>query len=626
MTFRKLALNNVLRNWRTYAAYFLSSAFSVFVFFVYAVFAFHPALTAGTLKDASTGMHFAESIIYVFTFFFILYSMSTFLKTRKKEFGLFILHGMTSLQLRKLVFLENMVIGLLSILFGIGAGLLASQGLLILGSKVIGMNPALPFYFPQSAMILTFTAFTVLFFVISSFTAAVLKGNKLIDLLTGTEKPRPEPKASRIRTVLAAVLLLGGYAAAIAVKGVMVVSAMIPVTIVVVIGTYFLFTQASVWIISKLKTNERIYLNRTNIVTFSDLSFRMKDNARMFFIVSIVSTVAFAAIGTLVGFRAMMTNSVELQEPYTFVYQAAPNDQKKDERISQIEDALSGTDYEKLSVSYKKLTDENKAYTIMSETDYNRAAALWKEPKLSLEKGEAAMMQEDLLYPRGLTQGNEPEPIHINGLPEKTMKPKVLDKLLFSMSLFTGDLVILPDPQFAAIKAEEKSYTAYRTENASSTLAAGKKLEYAFSQKADPAFLFTSSAVKIDQVKQSINIFLFVGLFIGFVFFAAAGSFLYFRLYADFEGDVKKYQAISKIGLTDKEMKKIVTVQMSLLFFVPVGVAAAHGFIALIALGNMFGTRIWTEIAMVLGSFMLIQLVYFLIIRVGYVNKVKQAI
>ncbi|AZB41323.1 ABC transporter permease [Bacillus sp. FJAT-42376] len=626
MTFSKLALNNVLRNGRTYAAYFLSSAFSVFVFFIYAVLAFHPELTAARLKDASTGMHFAESIIYVFTFFFILYSMSTFLKTRKKEFGLLIMHGMTKLQLRKLVFLENMVIGILSTLFGIGTGLLASKGLLILGSYVIGLTPELPFYVPQSAIVLTLSAFTLLFFIISLFTAAVLRGNKLIDLLMDTEKPRPEPKASRFRSILAGILLLGGYAAAIAAKGVMVVTAMIPVTIVVVIGTYFLFTQASVWIISKLKKNERIYLNRTNIVTFSDLSYRMKDNARMFFIVSIVSTVAFAAIGTLAGFRALMTNSVKQQEPYAFVYQSAPSDQQKDERIRQIEKELKGTDYEKLSVPYKQPEGGNQAYTFMSQSDYNRTAAMWKEPELSLKKGEAAIMQEDLLYPRGLVKGDEPQSITVNGLPGKIKKPKVLEELLFSMSLFKGDLVILPDQQFAAIKAEEKSYTAYRTENASSTLAAGKKLEQSFSQKADPSFLFTSSAVKIDQVKQSINIFLFVGLFIGFVFFAAAGSFLYFRLYADFEGDVKKYQAISKIGLTDKEMKKIVTVQMSLLFFVPVGVAAAHGFVALIALGNMFGTRIWTEIAMVLGSFMLIQVIYFLIIRIGYVKKVKRAI
>ncbi|MBS2967400.1 ABC transporter permease [Metabacillus sp. KIGAM252] len=618
-------MNNVLRNWRTYAAYFLSSAFSVFVFFTYAVLAFHPELTAARLRDASTGMHFAESIIYVFTFFFILYSMSTFLKTRKKEFGLLIMHGMTKLQLRKLVFLENMIIGMLSVLSGIGAGLLASKGLLMLGSSVIGLTPSLPFYFPQSAIALTLTAFTILFLIISSFTAAVLKGNKLIDLLTGTEKPRPEPKASKIRTGLAAILVLGGYAAAIAAKGVMVVTAMIPVTIAVVIGTYFLFTQASVWIILRLKKNERIYLKRTNIVTFSDLSYRMKDNARMFFIVSIVSTVAFAAIGTLVGFRALMTNGVTQQQPYTFVYQSTAKDQKKAERISQIENGLKGSVYEKLSVAYKQLNDENQAYTFMGQTDYNRAAALWEEPKLSLQEGETAIMQDDLLYPRGLSQKQQPEPVKIDGV-FGAAKPQVLNKLLFSMGLFAGDLVILPDQQFAAIKADEKSYTAYRTENPSATLAAGKKLELAFSQKEDPAFLFTSSAVQIEQVTQSINIFLFVGLFIGFVFFAAAGSFLYFRLYADFEGDVKKYQAISKIGLTDKEMKKIVTVQMSLLFFVPAGVAAAHGFVALIALGNMFGTRIWMEITMVLGSFMLIQTVYFLVIRMGYVSKVKQAI
>ncbi|MTH55748.1 FtsX-like permease family protein [Bacillus mangrovi] len=617
MTFRKLALNNVLRNWRTYAAYFLSSAFSVFVFFMYAVFAFHPYLTAEKLKSASSGLHFAESIIYVFTFFFILYSMGTFLKTRKKEFGLLIMHGMTRLQLRKLVFLENMVIGFSSILLGIAAGFFASKGFLALGSRVIGMEPALPFYFPQKAILLTHTAFALLFFVISLFTAAVLRGNKLIDLLTGTEKPRPEPKASPFRALLAVVLLVLGYAGAIAAKGMMVVTAMIPVTVIVVIGTYFLFTQLSVWILSRLKKNERFFLNRTNIVTFSDLSYRMKDNARMFFIITIVSTVAFAAIGSLAGFRSLMLNSANKQEPYTYVYQSAPSNKKKEEHIQKIESGLSG--YERLEVSYKK----QETYTLMSTTDYNKAAELWKEPKLSLKDGETAIMPEDLLYPREFHPEEHKKAVTVNG--EKAV-PKVLDRLIFSSSLFSGDLIILTDQEYQKVKGESRSYTAYRTAKPTETLKAAKALDQEIRDPEDASFLFTSSALMVDSMAQSINIFLFVGLFIGFVFFAAAGSFLYFRIYSDFEDDVKKYQAIARIGLTGKELKRIITIQMGLLFFVPAGTAAVHGFVALIALGNMFEARIWMEIAAVLGGFIVIQLIYFLVIRAGYVKKIRQAI
>lgn len=84
MIFRQFAFNNVFRNKRTYAAYFLSSVFSVMVFCMYAVFAFHPELATGQIiVNITKGMQTAEGIIYVFSFFFVLYSMSSFLKMRK---------------------------------------------------------------------------------------------------------------------------------------------------------------------------------------------------------------------------------------------------------------------------------------------------------------------------------------------------------------------------------------------------------------------------------------------------------------------------------------------------------------------------------------------------------------
>src|SRR5699024_1579372 len=94
VTFRQFAFNNVIRYNRVYAAYFLSSMFTVMVFFTFAMFAFHPALYEETMKDkALYGMAVAGGIIVIFSFFFILYSMSSFLQSRKKEFGVLMVQG-----------------------------------------------------------------------------------------------------------------------------------------------------------------------------------------------------------------------------------------------------------------------------------------------------------------------------------------------------------------------------------------------------------------------------------------------------------------------------------------------------------------------------------------------------
>src|SRR5699024_7642046 len=112
MTFRGFPLNNVMRNICLYVAYFLSSMFTVIVFLTFANFAFHPVLSVNDLNGhAQKGMAVAGGIIYVFSFFFILYSMSSFLQSRKKEFGSLMIQGMSNRQIRWMVFLENMLIG-----------------------------------------------------------------------------------------------------------------------------------------------------------------------------------------------------------------------------------------------------------------------------------------------------------------------------------------------------------------------------------------------------------------------------------------------------------------------------------------------------------------------------------
>src|SRR5699024_11268717 len=101
------------------------------------------------------------------------------------------------------------------------------------------------------------------------------------------------------------------YSIAVTVEGMGVIIAMVPVIIMVIIGTYFFFTQSSVFLIHYLKKRKSIYLNKTNMILLSDLVYRMKYNARTFFMVAIISNVAFSAIGTLIGFKMYITEGIK---------------------------------------------------------------------------------------------------------------------------------------------------------------------------------------------------------------------------------------------------------------------------------------------------------------------------
>ena len=85
MNFNQFVNRNTLRNKHLYRAYFLSTLFSVMVFFTFTVFAFYPSLGNDLNKNTCFGMLTAAVIIYVFSFFFVLYSMDVFIQSRKEN-------------------------------------------------------------------------------------------------------------------------------------------------------------------------------------------------------------------------------------------------------------------------------------------------------------------------------------------------------------------------------------------------------------------------------------------------------------------------------------------------------------------------------------------------------------
>lgn len=620
MTFRQFAFNNVIRNKRLYAAYFLSSLFTVMVFFTFSIFANHPVLSEDDMSSSvTTGMNAAAGIIYVFSFFFVLYSMSSFLQSRKKEFGLLMMQGMSMKQIRLMVFLENMLIGFLATLGGILLGLVFAKAILLLAENVLIIDHALSFYFPVKAIIVTFISFIILFFFISIFVTYVLRSKKLIELIKGNKISKGEPKANLFLTLLAVLLLGVGYGGALLVKGVTVVVAMVPVIIVVCFGTYLLFTQLSVFIIGRLKKNERVFWFKTNMLLFSDLAFRMKDNARTFFMVAMVSTVAFCAIGSLFGFQTVLTSSVKSTYTATFSYKPSKDNEKQNVAFinKTLKEENIKTNSEHTMLDYYKIGRDKTLIT--NQSDFNKFALLTGETPINLKTGQVMVVdfngmklgpKRDLLNEKiKLTSGSTLRA-------KETIQSKALP--------VSGSYYIVSDEDYNHLpKPEDKqSYYAWQEKSGKDgVIAASEKL-----YKKLPRPEITAVDYEIYQIMKGYGPILFVGLFIGIVFFVSAGSFLYFRLYIDLDEDKQKFKSISKMGLTDKELKKVLNRQTMMLFFVPIIVALIHGAVALTALSHLFYFNLFKQSVIVLSVFLAIQIAYFFIVRFFYTKQIKASI
>lgn len=351
--------------------------------------------------------------------------------------------------------------------------------------------------------------------------------------------------------------------------------------------------------------------------------------------VAIVSTVAFASIGSLVGFKTMFTESLLKEHPFAFEYLSYDGNSSEHEDLDLIETRLKeeGFAYKKYKVVFKSQPIHNHRGSVMviKSSEYNAIAEATGEKRVVL-KGNEAVIAEDNSY------------IDIsdhNSNKEKIMKEikiqsaggyislKLVDHIESSALPSFGQTLIVADEQFEQLNLPGRIETFYTFDikNWNDTVGIGKSLEKELRPKNHFVYgSFFSLANELKRLNQQNGAILFVGLFIGAVFFVAAGSFLYFRLYTDLEEDKRKFIAITKLGLTEKELSKVITAQLILLFFAPIMVAVIHGAVALTSLQRLFHYDLVKESALVLGSFFAVQVVYFILIRSRYVKHIKSAL
>ncbi|TCJ76789.1 UNVERIFIED_ORG: putative ABC transport system permease protein [Bacillus cereus] len=641
MTFRKLAFNNVLRNKRIYLGHFFSSTFAVLVFFTYGLLIFHPNLQ-GELTHVSTimstfgkiGFHLSYYLIFVFSFLFIFYSVSAFLKNRKKEFGLLMLYGMSHQQLHRLIFFENMLIGIPSIVIGIGLGMVFSKLFLLVSGSLLGVEQTLTFYFPLKAMLVTAMSFVVLFLLISLFTSKMVKMNELVELIKSDEKPKTEPIVSVYISLLVLILFGAGYSAvhhSIAAVNYMTLNQLFLLVgvgvVFIVFGTYFFFTQLCVYVLHTLKNRETTFFKRTNLLVISELMYRMKDNARTFFIVTIISAVSFTAIGVCTAIAN--PELAKHETPYAFTYRSDKGNVQEKAHIEEIKKQLevSGFSYNLVATEFKRTLN---GLALINLSTYNEYA---KQLGYDIEK---------------LTNENDSIAIRLNknensaeDLTDFAIKHGDLEvSLSVKKSVYIPELAMVGSPVIVSdavynkvLNVQEegvlRDYTIYGfiVKDWSETSAISTNLKKFIGTNQEDYYAFSSLYLKWIELKQQNGLLSISSVMVGIVFFVFTLSFLYFRLFTDLERDQEQYQMISKLGLSQSELKQIVTRQMMLLFFLPIIVAMVHSSFAFLTF-HQLGQTVSKEMSViqssivVLISFICMQIIYFLIIRNHYLKRI----
>nr|WP_286161340.1 ABC transporter permease [Clostridium sp. KNHs214] len=472
------------------------------------------------------------------------------------------------------------------------------------------------FYFPVKAMIITLIAFVLMGILISIFAASIIKEDKVLNLLKGTQKPKSEPKTSSILSLVCAALLIGGYYFSITSTVNSITNRIIPVTAVVVIATYLLFSQFSVFIIKLLKKNREFYMNKVTVLWISNLLYRIKDNTRMLFLITITSAVAFTSIGGVSAFWINKEYEVDKNFPQAFFYASHKEDY---ERVGFIEDSLN-----KEKCNYTKVQGEIKSVlpkesispiNIISESTYGRLARASEQKTIDIKSNEAIAGT--------ILLKEKKEHVLVDNMNIKIVS-KLNERVIPALY---DDLYIVKDDEYNKIKGSTVSFSAFQVKDYKETLAICKSYNERFKEdKYNEEHVILMKADILEAHKIGYGVVMFLTIFIGIIFFVTTGSFLYNKYYMDVQQDKVKYEQLNKIGLTFKEIKKVSTIDIGVLFLFPYIVAVIHSLFALEALKNTFGMEINTAAFLVMGSFLIIQIAYFLIIRGSYLVEIKRSL
>lgn len=620
MNIREFATKNVQRNAKAYFAYFISNTISAALLFSFTMIIFHPDFNVSILPNyLKNALNMTTIIAYLFLCFFVFYSISVFLKSRYKEFGILYIIGSSKKQVQKMIRIENMIISSSAAVVGILLGMIFSKILLAASGKLLGYD-ALGFYIPGKAMIITLSAFIIIGIVISAFCSFIIKEDKVLSLLKGTKRPRPEPKASVILAIICVGLLAAGYYLSITCSEDTIPYRIIPVTIMVVVATYLLFSQLSVFIIKLLKRNRRLYMKKTTVLWVSNLLYRIKDNTRMFFLITITSTVALSAIGSVYAYWRDKEDQININFPQAFFYSNTyMNKAKVDLKVGFIENSLrnDGIEYTKVNEEIKFIIpngDKEKAVVMKDEVYKKLASALFLN-SIYFNENEAILAVPSI--------GSERKSIILDNMELQVVGNS--DKR--EIPTFYGDVYVVKDDVYEKINGVKCYFGALNVNNYKDTLNICNDFYSNFGDDdGDEIYKNFLKAHILESTKIGYGVLLFIAIFIGLIFFVTTGSFLYNKCYMDVIEDKKKYKQLNKIGLTYTEIKKVLNIEIGVLFLLPYVVAVIHFAFAISSLKYAFDIKITVPALQVIGTMLIAQIIYFFIIRKNYLLEIKKSL
>ena len=662
--YSKIAFKNVKKSFKDYTIYFFTLMLAVCIFYTFNSIESQKAMSELTSSGESYVEILSKVISYVSVFIafilgsLILYANNFLVKKRNKELGIYMTLGMSKNKISKILILETIIVGILSLISGLILGLIFSQGLSILVVKLFGLKMSTySFVISGKAMIKTVLYFGIMFLLVMIFNSFVISKYKIIDLLTVGRKTEEVKFKSNIvyliTFILCVISLVTAYKLILEVGLLGIKDKKFLISILLgVVGTFLFFFSLSGFILYIVKKNKKIYFKGLNIFIVKQINSKINTN---FISMSVICLMLFMTIGMLsTGFS--FKNAIESGLKDSTPYDASANLYiDEGEKANDIQKSLEyiGVKFNKEDkVVYYDLYTDNKTISealnlnanmrslmnYMKLSDYNKIRALDNQNAIELNKDEVLITSN---YANAL-EAIQNYVKNNDSIKIENKSYKIKDKKVIEENLKTD---FMKDNMITVIVNDDvcDNMTLISSNVNVNFVGEGKeKRESDFTNKIYSykttdtdydkiGFVLGASRTEIyESNKGMTTIVLFIGIYIGIVFLISSMAVLALQQLSEASDSIDRYKSLKRLGASEKDINKTIFIQTLVYFSLPVilafihsviGIKVANDFVSVYNKPDIMGSSLITA-----GIFMIVYIIYFYITYSGYKNIVKNKI
>ncbi len=562
----------------------MAMIFSVAAYYNFLSMRYNPQFLE--FKEVSTyveGTSYTASMLMImFLIFFIAYSSNFFLSQRKKEIGVYAFMGIDNYKIALIFASEGLLLGILSLAIGLIVGILFSKLFMMILAKVALLDMTIKFFISKKAIVGTIIAYSII------LTITFLKGyfdivrTNLIDLLNSLKKEEELPKVNYFKGIASIIIIGVAYFIAVNYEKLGFDITFLVTVLLIVWGTYWLFGSFFSMVIRHY-INKKSYLYKgVNIISVSNIAFRIKNNYRTLAAVAVLITTCITCFGTVSSLKYYVGENHKIEVPYTISY--ISNDE---EEIKKVDEIVENSNHKvELKEKANFLYVPDREVVVLKFSDFENILSDLKvengekiTSKFNLAKGEAIYierpktMMSTLEKQKSIAIGDEKYNIKIN-----TKVPLLGNGVSFPC-------IVVNNEEYEVLKSQfdESGFNGIILDNPDDTKDLIFKLAETLPRESNLYGYWVAGATFYDFA----GIIYFVGAFLSLVFVFATGSIIYFKTLSESFRDKNKYEILKKLGTTDFEIYKSVSKQVGIFFILPLIVGAIHSTVAISVLSDL---------------------------------------